>query len=151
MDIKVEVTHVRFEGQLRFYESDLLEQSVDHIAIGIDQHGVEEIVSLEEVEHDELFRRYTSFMPVEKLGDEIDENIIFAPISTDPNLPLVFKPASRKIKTEVSFVSPEKNTNAHFKVIMGTWVAGSTTPPVPNAIVRIQRVNAVSLRDRTPT
>ena len=75
-------------------------------------------------------------MPVNILDEESSETV-FAPISTDPDLPLVFKPAQRNVSKEVSLARKEENINAHFKVVMGMWISGATTPPVSNAKVSI--------------
>ena len=64
-------------------------------------------------------------------------------------MPLVFKPAKRELEFDTS--APHYSIYSHFKVQLGIYVEGRTSPSISNAQVSIQRQNRTSLKDRVPT
>ena len=108
------------EGQLRFYDEDLLDEYLDLVGLRVNGQDYFEFSDLSEVEFDELFRLYKVFVPYELASLGVGEELEIEAISSDPSAPLMFKPAIRTLKVEKREL--HKNIGINFKIIEGMFV-----------------------------
>ena len=94
------------------------------------------LVELQDVPYEDLFREYSVYLPNDFLpANKTQTEITTKFVNTNPELPLVFKPASRVIT--VFYEAPHKANDASFKVVKGMFVTGKTEPRVSDARVSI--------------
>lgn len=72
--IELKPESMGIEGQLRFYDEDLLDEYLDLVGLRVNGQDYYEFSDLNEVEFDELFRLYKVFVPYElaSTGEELE-------------------------------------------------------------------------------